>query len=55
MAEGSSGLSRVLTIPSKLPGTPVPPTVLPAPSTASGIATGKNEIDNSRRTFYSCK
>ena len=52
MAAGSSGLPKnlILSMPSKLPGTPAPPTVLPAPSTASGIATGKNEIDKNRRT-----
>ena len=51
MAAGSSGLPKILTIPSKLPGTPAPPTVLPAPSIASGIATGKNEIDENSRTL----
>ena len=51
MATGSSGLPKILTMPSKPPGTPAPPTVLPAPSTASGIATGKNEIDKNRRTL----
>ena len=44
MAAGSSGLPKILIMPSKLPGTPALPTVLPAPSTASGIATGKNEL-----------
>ena len=52
MAAGSSGLPKILIMPSKLPGTPAPPTVLPAPSTASGIATGKNEIDKNRRTLH---
>ena len=51
MAAGSSGLPKILIMPSKLPGTPAPPTVLPAPSTASGIATGKNKIDKNRRTL----
>ena len=44
MAAGSSGLSTIVILPSKRPGTPASPTVLPAPSTASGIATGKNEL-----------
>ena len=53
MAAASSGLPKILTMPSKLPGTPALPTVLPASSTASGIATGtdKNEIYKNRRTL----
>ena len=50
MAAGSSGLAKILIMPSNLPGTPALPTVLPAPSIASGIATGNNEIDKNRRT-----
>ncbi|XP_015768883.1 PREDICTED: uncharacterized protein LOC107347465 isoform X2 [Acropora digitifera] len=51
MAAGSSGLSTIVILPSTRPGTPASPTVLPAPSTASGIATESsfNLDDNHKR------
>ncbi|XP_067018532.1 uncharacterized protein [Acropora muricata] len=51
MAAGSSGLPKIVIMPSKPLGTPALPTVLPAPSIASGIATVSsfNLDDNQKR------